>query len=72
MHEVTDAIRLLTNGKAVGPDEVFVELIKITFSGDPATETARYRRLYLKRGRDAAAVENAIIAVLHNNKDRRE
>ena len=72
MHEVTDAIRLLTNGKAVGPDEVFVELIKITFSGDPAMETARYRRLYLKGGRDAAAVENAIITVLHNNKDRRE
>ena len=36
MQELTDAIRLLTNGKAVGPDEVSVELIKITFSGDPA------------------------------------
>ena len=72
MQELIDAIRLLTNRKAVRPDEVFVELIKIMFSGDPATETARYRRLYLKGGRDATAVENAIIAVLHNNKDRRE
>ena len=36
MQELTDTIRLLANGKAVGPDEVSVELIKIMFSGNPA------------------------------------
>ena len=36
MQELTDAIRSLANGKAVGPDGVFVELFKITLNGDPA------------------------------------
>ena len=36
MQELTDAIRSLANGKAVGPDEVSVELFKITPNGDPA------------------------------------
>ena len=36
MQELTDAIRSLANGKAVGPDEVSVELFKITLNGDPA------------------------------------
>ena len=36
MQELTDAIRSLANGKAVGPDGVSVELFKITFNGDPA------------------------------------
>ena len=36
MQELTDAIRLLANGKAVGPDGVSVELFKITLNGDPA------------------------------------
>ena len=35
MQELTDAIRSLANGKAVGPDEVSVELFKITLNGDP-------------------------------------
>ena len=30
MQELTDAIRLLANGKSVGPDGVSVELFKIT------------------------------------------
>ena len=34
--ELTDAIRSLANGKAVGPDGVSVELFKITLNGDPA------------------------------------
>ena len=34
--ELTDAIRSLTNGKAVGPDAVSVDLFKITLNGDPA------------------------------------
>ena len=35
MQELTDTIRSLANGKAVGPDEVYVELFKITLNGDP-------------------------------------
>ena len=36
MQEMTDAIRSLVNGKAVGPDGVFVELFQVTLNGDPA------------------------------------
>ena len=36
MQELTDAIRLLANGKAVGLDGVSVELFKITLNDDPA------------------------------------
>ena len=36
IQELTDAIRSLVNGKAVGPDGVSVELFKITPNGDPA------------------------------------
>ena len=36
MQELTDAIRSLANGKAVGLDGVSVELFKITLNGDPA------------------------------------
>ena len=59
MQELTDAIRSLANGKAVGPDGVSVELFKITLNGDPALR----RRLFdiivriWRGGRGAAAVE---------------
>ena len=36
MQELTDAIRSLANGNAVGPEGVSVELFKITLNGDPA------------------------------------
>ena len=36
VQELTDVIRSLTNGKAVGPDGVSVELFKITPNRDPA------------------------------------
>ena len=36
MQELTDAIRSLANGNAVGPDGVSVELFKVTLNGDPA------------------------------------
>ena len=36
MHELTDSIRSLANGKAVEPDGVSVKLVKITLNGDPA------------------------------------
>ena len=36
MQELTEAIRSLANGKAVGPDGVSVELFKITLKDDPA------------------------------------
>ena len=41
MQELTDAIRSLSDGKAVGPDGVSIELFKITLNGD----TALRRRL---------------------------
>ena len=36
MQELTDAIRSLANGKAVGPDGVSIGFFKITLNGDPA------------------------------------
>ena len=36
MQGLTDAIRSLANGKAVGPDGVSIELFKITINSDPA------------------------------------
>ena len=36
MKDLTDTIRSLANGKAVGPDGVSIELFKITLNGDPA------------------------------------
>ena len=59
MQELTNAIRSLANGKAVGPDRVSVELFKITRNGDPAL---RRRVLDIvvyiwMGGGDAAAME---------------
>ena len=58
MQELTDAIRSLANGKAVGPDGVSVELLKNTLNGDPGLR----RRLLdivvrIWGGGGAAAVE---------------
>ena len=36
MQDLTDVIRSLANGKAVGPDGVPVELFKIALNGNPA------------------------------------
>ena len=36
MQELTDAIRSLANGKAVGADGVSIELFEMSFNGDPA------------------------------------
>ena len=36
IQELTDAIRSLANGKAVGPNGVSVKLFKITLNGDSA------------------------------------
>ena len=54
MQEPTGATRSLANGKAVGPDGVYVELFKIsTLNGDPALRQrilATYCRWYLEEG----------------------
>ena len=74
MQEMTDAIRSLANGKAVGPDGVSVELFKITLNGDPALRRrlldiiVRIRR----RGEVPQQWKDAIIMVLHKKKDRAE
>ena len=74
MQELTDAIHSLANGKAVGPDGVSVELFKITLNGD----TALRRRLLdivvrIWRGIEVPQQwKDAIIMVLHKEKDRTE
>ena len=74
IQELTDAIRSLANGKAVGPDGVTVELFKITLNGDP---TLRGRLLYIvvriwRGGEVPQQWKDAIIMVLHKKKDRTE
>ena len=74
MQELTDAIRSLANGKAVGPDGVSVELFKITLNDDPAL---RRRLLDIvvriwRRGEVPQQWKDAIIVVLHKKKDRTE
>ena len=74
MQELTDAIRSLANGKAVGPDGVSVELSKITLNVDPAL----HRRLLdsvvcIWRGGEVPQQwKYVIIIVLHKKKDRTE
>ena len=74
MQVLTDAICSLANGKAVGPDGVTVELIKITLNGDYALR----RRLLdivvrIWRGGEVPQQwKDAIIMVLHIIKDRTE
>ena len=74
MQELTDAIRSLANGKAVGPDGVSVELFKITLNGVPALR----RRLLdivvrISRGGEVPQQwKDDIIMVLHKKKDRTE
>ena len=74
MQELTDVIRMLANGKAVGPGGVSVELFKIILNGDP---TLRRRLLDIvvriwRGGELPQQWKNAIIMVLHKNKDRKE
>ena len=74
MQELTDAIRSLASGKAVGPDGVSIELFKITLNGDSALR----RKLLdivvrIWRGDEAPQQwKDAIIMVLHKKKDRTE
>ena len=75
MQELTNTIRSLANGKAVGPDGVSAELFKITLNGDSAL---RRRLLHIVvriwRGGKVPQLQSkdAIIMVLHKKKDRTE
>ena len=74
MQELTDAIRSLANGKAVGPDGVSVELFKITLNGDPALRR-RLLDIVVRIWRGGEVPQQwkyAIIMVLHKKKDRTE
>ena len=68
--ELTDTIRSLANGKAVGPDGVSVDLFKITLNGDLALR----RRLLdivvrIWRGGEVPQQwKHAIIMVIHKRK----
>ena len=58
MQKLTDAIRSLANGKAAGPDGVFVELVKITLNDDPALRRGLLDIVvHIWGGRGAAAME---------------
>ena len=74
MQELTDTIRSLANGKAVGSDGVSIELFKIALNVDPALH---WRLLdiviRIRRGSEVPQQwKNAIIMVLHKKKDRTE
>ena len=74
MQELTDAIRSLANGKAVGPDGVSVELFKITLNGDSALRR-RLLDIVVRiwgGGEVPQQWKDAIIIVLHKKKDRTE
>ena len=74
MQELTDAIRSLANGKAVGPDGVSVELFKITLNGDPALRR-RLLDIVVRiwgGGEVPQQWKDAIIMVFHRKKDRTE
>ena len=74
MQELTGAIRLLVNGKAVRPDGISVKLFKIILNGDPALR----RRLLdiivfcIWGGKVPQQWKYAIITLLHIKKDRTE
>ena len=71
MQELINAIRLLANGKTVGPDGVSVELLKITLNGDPALRR-RLLDIVVRIWRGGEVPQQwkyAIIMVLHTKKD---
>ena len=72
--ELTNAIRSLANGKAIGPDGVSVELFKITLNGDPALHRRLLDIVFRIWGGGKAPQQrkDAIIMVLHKKTDRTE
>ena len=76
MQDLTSTICSLAKGKAVRPDEVSVELFKVTLNDDPAQR----RRLPAISsfvfggggGEGPQQWKDAIIMVLHKKKDRTE
>ena len=75
MQELTDAIRSLANGKAVGPDGVSVELFKIILNGHDLALRRRLLDIVVwiwKGGAVPQQWKYATIMVLHKKKDRTE
>ena len=74
MQELTDATRLLVNGKAVGPDGFSVELFKISLNGEPALRRRLLDIVVRTWGGDEVPQQwkDAIIMALHKKKDRTE
>ena len=72
MQELTDAIRSLANGKAVGPNGVSIELFTIILNGDPALPR-RLLNIVVRIWRGGEVPQqwkDAIIMVLHKKKGR--
>ena len=72
--ELRDAIRSLANKTTVEPDEVSVELFKITLNGDPALRQRLFDvAVRIWRGGEVPQQwKDVIIMVLHKKKDRTE
>ena len=74
MQELADTIRSLANGKTVGPDEVSVELFKITLNGY-LTLGRRLLDIVVciwRRGKVPQQSKDAIAMVLNKKKGRTE
>ena len=73
-NELIGALRSMANAKAVGPDELPVELLKLGINNDPTV--LRVFHLVIKRVWHQRKVpqrwRDAVIKVLHKNKDRFE
>ena len=73
MQELPEAIRSLTNGKAVGPHGVSVEIFKITLNGDLALRRGLLILSFVFGGGEVPQQwKDAIIMVLPKKKDRTE
>ena len=73
-NELIGALRSMANAKAVGPDELLVELLKIGINHDPTVlrEFHRVIKLMWHQREVPQRWRDAVIKVLQNKKDRTE
>ena len=73
--ETADAIRSLSNGKAVGPDELPAELLKILLDGNDTSGLQRFHAIIVDIWGGGAVPQDwkdATIIVIHKKNDRTE
>ena len=73
-NELIAALRLMVNTKAMGPDELLVELLKLGPNHDPTVlrEFHRVIKLVYRQRNVPQRWRDAVINVLHTKKDRTE